>query len=64
METRGTLRVWIEYFRTAIRANRDERGGVTDDLAMIGLMAGAAVAVGGVLVALVTGKVGSISVGW
>jgi hypothetical protein len=64
METTQTVRMWVEFFRTKLAANRSERGGVTDDLAMIGLIAGAAVTVGGVIVALVTGKVNDIKVGW
>lgn len=60
MET--MLRVWVS-FTNAWQA-RDERGGVTDDLAMIGLMVGAAVAAAGVLGVLIRTKVVNISVGW
>jgi hypothetical protein len=55
--------MWCEVLAGAWR-DRDEHGGVTDDTAMMGLMAVAAVAVGGLVYALVTGAVGNIDLGF
>ena len=45
-------------------ARKDDEGGVTDDVAMIGLMAGAAVGVGAFLVPWLADKISTIDVGW
>ncbi|HEY8527843.1 MAG TPA: hypothetical protein VIL48_22965 [Acidimicrobiales bacterium] len=49
---------------TAWRERRDEVGGITDDTAMMGLLAVAAVAVGGIIFALVTNAASSIDLGF
>ena len=58
------VRTWCRLFADAWRQRRDEEGGVTDDTAMMGLMAFAAVGVGGLIYALVTGAVGRINLGF
>jgi hypothetical protein len=63
-ETTEMIRMWCEVLAGAWRDRRDEHGGVTDDTAMMGLMAVAAVAVGGLVYALVTGAVGNIDLGF
>ncbi|HEX8804026.1 MAG TPA: hypothetical protein VF743_07525 [Acidimicrobiales bacterium] len=62
-ETIETIRAWCAVLADAWRA-RTDAGGVTDDTAMMGLMALAAVAVGGLVYALVTGAVGRIDLGF
>ena len=62
-DTTEAIRLWCEMIADAWRG-RDERGGVTDDTAMMGLMAFAAVAVGGLIYALVTGALGRIDLGF
>lgn len=62
-ETTESIRLWCEVIAEAWRS-RDERGGVTDDTAMMGLMAFAAVGVGALIYALVTGAVGRIDLGF
>ena len=57
------LRTWCALFTDAWRA-RDERGGVTDDVVMMGLMAVAAVAVAGLVGALLSAAVGRIDLGF
>jgi hypothetical protein len=42
----------------------DDRGGVSDETAMIGLMLVAAVAVGGIVMGLVTGAAGRLDFGF
>ena len=46
------------------RTRRDEVGGITDDTAMMGLLAVAAVAVGGIVFALVTNAANGIDLGF
>ena len=62
-ETTDAIKAWCQVIADAWRARTDE-GGVTDDTAMMGLMAFAAVAVGGLIYALVTGAVGRIDLGF
>lgn len=63
-ETTETIRVWCQMLATAWRDRRDETGGITDDTAMMGLLAVAAVAVGGIIFALVTNAASSIDLGF
>jgi hypothetical protein len=63
-ETTEMIRTWCQMLTTAWRDRRDEVGGVTDDTAMMGLLAVAAVAVGGVIFALVTNAASSIDLGF
>jgi hypothetical protein len=58
------VRTWCRLFADTWRERRGEDGGVTDDTAMMGLMAFAAVGVGGLIYALVTGAVGRINLGF
>jgi hypothetical protein len=57
------LRTWCALFADAWRT-RDERGGVTDDVVMMGLMALAAVGVAGLVYALLRDAVGRIDLGF
>lgn len=63
-EKRETIRSWCRLLAVAWRDRRDETGGVTDDTAMMGLLAVAAVAVGGIIFALVTNAANSIDLGF
>jgi hypothetical protein len=63
-DTTEMIRTWCRVLTDAWRHRRGEEGGVTDDTAMMGLMAVAAVAVGGLIYALVTGAVGRIDLGF
>jgi hypothetical protein len=58
------FRTWCLTFVEAWRSRRDEAGGVTDDVVMMGLMAVAAVTVGGLILALLTGAIGRIDLGF
>ena len=64
METIETLRMWMDLLRARVSADRTERGGVTDDVVMIAVMAAIAVFAAGILYTLVTGKVSGIKVDW
>jgi hypothetical protein len=59
-----TLRTWFRSLAVALRTRRDEAGGITDDTAMMGLLAVAAVAVGGIIFALVTNAANGINLGF
>jgi hypothetical protein len=48
------IRIWLTVMADAWRGRRDDRGGVSDEVAMIGLMLVAAVAVGGIIYGLIT----------
>lgn len=63
-KTTERLRAWYVMLATAWRERRDELGGITDDTAMMGLLAVAAVAVGGIIFALVTNAASSIDLGF
>lgn len=63
-ETTDTMRMWCQMLATAWRNRRDETGGVTDDTAMMGLMAVAAVAVGAIIYGLVNAAAGRINLGF
>lgn len=63
-KTTDTLRAWCVMLTTAWRERRDQVGGITDDTAMMGLLAVAAVAVGGIIFALVTNAASSIDLGF
>ncbi|HEY8543992.1 MAG TPA: hypothetical protein VIL36_03055 [Acidimicrobiales bacterium] len=60
-----STRDWLGFVAYAWReARRDDEGGVTDDVAMIGLMAAAAVGVGAFLGPWLLDKISTIDVGW
>jgi hypothetical protein len=63
-QTNDVIRTWCRMLAVAWRTRRDEVGGVTDDTAMMGLLAVAAVSVGGILSALVSGAASSIDLGF
>lgn len=63
-ETTETIRLLCQTLAAAWRDRRDETGGITDDTAMMGLLAVAAVAVGGIVFALVTNAASSIDLGF
>jgi hypothetical protein len=63
-DTTEAIRTWCLTFVEAWRNRRDEAGGVTDDVVMMGVMAAAAVAVGGLVLALLTGAIGRIDLGF
>lgn len=55
----------VRSMSTIWREHREkEDGGVTDDVAMIGLMVAGAVGVGAFLVPWLAAKIGEIDVGW
>jgi hypothetical protein len=63
-DTTEAIRTWCLTLVEAWRNRRDEAGGVTDDVVMMGVMAAAAVAVGGLVLALLTGAIGRIDLGF
>jgi hypothetical protein len=63
-QTNDLIRTWCRMLAVAWRTRRDEVGGVTDDTAMMGLLAVAAVTVGGIIFALVTGAASNIDLGF
>jgi hypothetical protein len=54
------IRIWLDVMVTAWRMRRTDRGGVSDEVAMIGLMLVAAVAVGGIIYGLITAAAGDL----
>jgi hypothetical protein len=60
----STMRVWIDLLMASWRDRRGDEGGVSDEVAMIGLMLLVAVAAGGIILALVTGAAGRLNFGF
>lgn len=60
----GEVGVWMRLLVAAWRDRRSDEGGISDETAMIGLMLGAAVAVGGIVYALVTGAASRLDIGF
>jgi hypothetical protein len=59
------MKVLMDYLTTVWRAGRaDDAGGVSDEVAMIGLMLVAAVAVGGIIYGLITAAAGNLDFGF
>ena len=58
------VKVWMDLLVAAWRTRRTDEGGVSDEVAMIGLMLVAAVAVGGIIWGLVTGAAGRLDFGF
>jgi hypothetical protein len=58
------LQDWIALLVTTWRTRRSDEGGVSDEVAMIGLMLVAAVAVGGIIYGLVTAAAGRLNFGF
>jgi hypothetical protein len=54
----------INLLWDAWRERRDEEGGVSDEVAMIGLMLVAAVTVGAIILGLITGAAGRLDFGF
>jgi hypothetical protein len=57
------MQIW-NWVLTARRLQRDDTGGLSDETAMIGLMLIAAVAVGGIILGLVTGAANRLDFGF
>ena len=60
----NALQGWIDLLVTTWRTRRSDEGGVSDEVAMIGLMLVAAVAVGGIIYGLVTAAAGRLNFGF
>lgn len=58
------LKVWLDLLVDTWRTRRTDDGGVSDEVAMIGLMLVAAVAVGGIILGLVTAAAGRLDFGF
>jgi hypothetical protein len=58
------MKVWLDLLVTAWRMRRTDEGGVSDEVAMIGLMLVAAVAVGGIIYGLITTAAGKLNFGF
>jgi hypothetical protein len=61
------VKVWLDLLVTTWRTRRAEAGdagGVSDEVAMIGLMLVAAVAVGGIIYGLITAAAGNLDFGF
>jgi|RhiMethySRZTD1v2_1073278.scaffolds.fasta_scaffold1057135_2 hypothetical protein len=58
------LQDWIDLLVITWRTRRTDEGGVSDEVAMIGLMLVAAVAVGGIIYGLVTAAAGRLNFGF
>ena len=58
------IKVWLELVMATWRARRTDEGGVSDEVAMIGLMLVAAVAVGGIIYGLITAAAGNLDFGF
>jgi hypothetical protein len=56
--------IWLDILMTAWRTRRNDEGGVSDEVAMIGLMLVAAVAVGGIIYGLITTAADSLDFGF
>lgn len=55
------IRIWLDVMVNAWRGRRDDRGGVSDDVAMIGIMLLAAVTAGGIIYGLIMTATDGIS---
>lgn len=58
------VRVWAESIVSSWRGRRGEEGGILDEVAMMGALAAAAITIGGIVAAFLTGKINSINIGW
>ena len=58
------MKVWLDLLVAALRTRRTDEGGVSDEVAMIGLMLVAAVAVGGIIYGLITAAAGNLDFGF
>ena len=56
--------VWVEALVRAWQDRRSDDGGILDEVAMMGALAAAAIVIGGIVAAFLTGKVNSINIGW
>ena len=57
------FRMWAVAMATSWRDRRTEDGGLTDEVAMIAILVVIAVAVGGILLALLTGAANDLDFG-
>ena len=58
------MKVWFDLLVAAWRVRRTDEGGVSDEVAMIGLMLVAAVAVGGIIYGLITAAANNLDFGF
>ena len=58
------IKLWMDVLWTTWRARRTDEGGVSDEVAMIGLMLVAAVAVGGIIYGLITAAASNLDFGF
>jgi hypothetical protein len=57
------MRSWVTVAVTSWRDRRTEDGGLTDDVAMMAILVVIAVAVGGILLGVLTGAVSNLNFG-
>lgn len=58
------VRMWAETMVSSWRQRRGDEGGILDEVAMMGALAAAAITIGGIIAAFLTGKINSINIGW
>ena len=58
------VRLWAESTVRSWRSRRGDEGGILDEVAMMGALAAAAITIGGIIAAFLTGKINSIDIGW
>lgn len=54
METMRRAAVWLETTKVSWRARRSDEGGVADEAAMLAILLGGAVIIGGIVIALLS----------
>ena len=65
MGTMESMKFWVSFLASSWRAARDDdSGGITDEAAMMGALAAAAILVGAALGPWLVGKVTTINIGW
>jgi hypothetical protein len=64
MQSFEMVRLWAESVASSWRSRRGEEGGILDEVAMMGALAAAAIVIGGIVAAFLTGKINSIDIGW
>ena len=64
MQSFEVVRLWAEGVVRSWRTRRGEEGGILDEVAMMGALAAAAIAIGLAVTAFLTGKIDSIDIGW
>ena len=64
MQSFEVVRMWAESVVSSWRERRGDEGGILDEVAMMGALAAAAITIGGIVAAFLTGKINSIDIGW